>query len=126
MALGRGHRDREDDLDVGQRRPRPAEQALLDVEDHLALDQQVVVEDRGASWVRLTVPSIEFSMATKPTSTSPSATACSTIGIDGSGTSSPAARSGCAQQRLLGERAERPEEPDPQAGAVEMAARLAE
>ena len=46
------------------------------------------------SWVRLTVPSIEFSMATKPTSTVPSATACSTAAMETSGTSSPAARSG--------------------------------
>ncbi len=63
------------------------------------------------------MPSIEFSMATKPTSTVPSATACSTIGIDGSGTSSPAARSGWLSSACSVNVPERAEEADPQAGA---------
>ena len=44
VALGRGHRDRQHDLDVGERRARQGQQAVLDVEHDLALDEQVVVE----------------------------------------------------------------------------------
>jgi hypothetical protein len=35
----------------------------------------------NSSWVRFTMPSIEFSMATKPYATSPDSTASSTSGI---------------------------------------------
>ena len=44
--------------------------------------------------VALTVPSIAFSMGTKPRSTSPSATASSTAVMEPSGRRSAAARSG--------------------------------
>ena len=44
LALRRGHRDRHDGLHVGQRRAGPGQEALLHVEDDLALDQEVVVE----------------------------------------------------------------------------------
>src|SRR5439155_4115937 len=47
-----------------------------------------------ASMAAVTVPSMAFSMATNPRSTSPACVAASTSGIDRSGTSSPAARSG--------------------------------
>ena len=49
----------------------------------------------NSSCVRLTVPSIEFSMATKPRSTSPVSTASSTSGMVRNSTCSAAARSGC-------------------------------
>ena len=42
----RGDRDREHDLDVVEPGPRPAEQAVLDVEHDLPLDEQVVGEDQ--------------------------------------------------------------------------------
>ena len=44
VTLRRRHRDRQHRLDVGQRRARLGQQAVLDVEHHLALDQQVVAE----------------------------------------------------------------------------------
>jgi hypothetical protein len=44
VALRRGHRDRQHDLDVVDRGALRRHQAVLDVEHHLALDEQVVVE----------------------------------------------------------------------------------
>jgi hypothetical protein len=45
-ALGRGHRDRGDPLDVGQGGAGGGHQVEVDVEDDLALDAQVEVEDQ--------------------------------------------------------------------------------
>ncbi len=61
------------------------------------------------------MPSIEFSIGTKPRSTSPASTARSTSGIDGSRHQLGLGEVGLGQQRLLGERAERPEEADARA-----------
>ena len=63
--------------------------------------------------MKLTMPSIEFSIGTTPQSTSPLATASSTSGTDGNGDELLAGEVGLRPHRLLGERAERPEEPDP-------------
>ncbi len=47
LALGRGDGDRHDRLHVGQCGAGPAQQALLHVEDDLALDEELVVEGQG-------------------------------------------------------------------------------
>src|SRR5687768_6290405 len=52
----------------------------------------------NVSSVRLTVPSMAFSIGTNPTSASPSATACSTSGIDTVGRNCPCARSVCVNK----------------------------
>ena len=98
-------------LTSAERRARPGQQAVLDVEHDLALDQQVVVEGQ------LVLREVDHSLdrvldRTKPKSTSPASTASSTSGIVRYNTCSAAARSGCDLQGLLGERAERPEKAD--------------
>ena len=67
----------------------------------------------SASSVKLTMPSIEFSIGTKPTPIWPAVTASRMSGTDRYATSSRAGEVGLGAQRLLGERAERSEEPDP-------------
>jgi hypothetical protein len=47
MALRRGHRDRQHQLDLGQRLAGAGDEAVLDVEHDLAGDQEVVVEGQG-------------------------------------------------------------------------------
>src|SRR5690606_12784914 len=54
-----------------------------------------LVSKASMSRVTLTEPSIAFSMATNPTSTSPASVAASTSGIEPMGTSCAPARSGC-------------------------------
>ena len=53
--------------------------------------------------VALTVPSIPFSMGTKPRSTSPRATASSTAVMEGEGPQVGPGQVGLGQERLLGE-----------------------
>ena len=105
LALRRGHRDREDDLDVGQRRARPAEQALLDVEHDLALDEQVVVEGQrvlrevdGALDRVLDGDEADVDLAV-------GSTASSTSGIVRQRHQLGRGQVGLAEERLLGERA---------------------
>src|SRR5688572_24330974 len=52
----------------------------------------------NVSSVKLTVPSMAFSIGTKPRSASPSATVCSTSGIDAIGRNCPCTRSDCVNK----------------------------
>ena len=47
MTLCRCYGNRQHDLDVAQRSTRACQQAVLDVEHHLTLNDEVVVEDQG-------------------------------------------------------------------------------
>ena len=67
------------------------------------------------SWVRLTVPSIEFSMATKPHVDRAVGHGLQHGGHRDQGDELTGSQVRLAQQRLLGEGAERPQEADPQA-----------
>ena len=66
----------------------------------------------NSSWVRLTVPSIEFSMATNPRSTSPALDRVEHVGHGAEQHELGRGEVGLRLQCLLGERAERSEETD--------------
>ena len=67
----------------------------------------------SASCVKLTMPSIEFSIGTKPTPTSPGGDRVEHVRHRPVRDELARGEVGLGTQRLLGERAERPEEPDP-------------
>ena len=112
MALGGCDRDRQHVLHVGERRTRAGDQAVLDVEHHLAGDDQVVVErerverevdhaldrvlDRHEADTDITAGDRVEDVRHRPVRDQLTRREV-----------------GLGTQRLLGERAERPEEPDP-------------
>ena len=67
----------------------------------------------SASSVKLTMPSIEFSIGTNPASASPFGHGVEHVGHGAVGQQLCAGEVGLCAQRLLGERAERAEERDP-------------
>ena len=111
-ALAHGDGERHHPADVGQVMPGGASRFWLIGQHDLALDEEVVLEDQAVDTCR-TVPSIEFSMATKPRSTSPVGRRGSTSGIDAHGDQLARGQVGLAEQRLLGEGARGAEEADP-------------
>ena len=111
VALRGGHRDRQHRLDVGQRGARLGQQAVLDVEHDLALDQQVVAERQ------LVLREVDRALDRVLDRHEPEVDLAALDGVEhvGHGAVQQVLRIGevgLRLQRLLGERAERPEEAD--------------
>ena len=117
MALGGGDRDREHDLDVVERLPRPGHEAELDVEDDLAGDQQVVVERQGV--LREVDDALDRVLDRHDAAVDLAAgDGVEHVGHGRVGDGLGGGEVGLRPQRLLGERAERPEEPDRRVGGT--------
>ena len=115
VALRGGDRDRQHRLHVGERRARLGQQAVLDVEHHLALDQQIVAERQ------LVLGEVDRSLDRVLDGHEAEVDLAGLDGVEHVGHGAVQHVLGRSQiglrlQRLLGERAERPEEADTSRG----------
>ena len=111
VALRGRHGNRQHRLHVGQRRARLGQQAVLDVEHHLALDQQLVAERQ------LVLRQVDRSLDRVLDGHEAEIDLAGLDGVEHVGHGAVQQVLGRSQvglrfQRLLGERAERPEEAD--------------
>ena len=111
MALRGRDRDRQHRLDIGQRRARLGQQAVLDVEHHLALDQQFVAERQ------LVLRQVDRALDRVLDGHETQVDFAALDRVEHVGHRAVQDMLGCSQvglrlQRLLGERTERPEEAD--------------
>ena len=112
MALGGGDGERHDRLDLVERQPGGPDEAVLDVEDDLAGDQQVVVERQGV------LGEVDDTLDGVLDRHHPAVDVTRLDGVEDVGHGAEVdelggGEVGLGTHGLLGERAERPEEADP-------------